>query len=76
LFSSAPYLGNERSHHVLSLLKRKDQLAEKNDEFEAFRRAPLLRILADLWWIRFGGWCAEREEGLDEPLGSPVGGFV
>ena len=35
-FSSAPYLGNERSHHMLSLLKKKDQLQEKKEEFEAF----------------------------------------
>jgi NAD(P)-dependent dehydrogenase (short-subunit alcohol dehydrogenase family) len=35
-FSSAPYLGNERSHHMLSLLKTKDQLREKKDEVEAF----------------------------------------
>jgi NAD(P)-dependent dehydrogenase (short-subunit alcohol dehydrogenase family) len=27
-FSSAPYLGNERSHHMLSLLKKKEQLQE------------------------------------------------
>jgi NAD(P)-dependent dehydrogenase (short-subunit alcohol dehydrogenase family) len=35
-FSSAPYLGNERSHHMLSLLKTKDQLQEKKEEVEAF----------------------------------------
>ena len=35
-FSSAPYLGNERSHHTLSLLKTKDQLQEKKEEVEAF----------------------------------------
>ena len=34
--SSAPYLGKERSHHMLSLLKKKDQLQEKKDELEAF----------------------------------------
>jgi NAD(P)-dependent dehydrogenase (short-subunit alcohol dehydrogenase family) len=27
-FSSAPYLGNERSHHMLALLKKKDQFQE------------------------------------------------
>jgi NAD(P)-dependent dehydrogenase (short-subunit alcohol dehydrogenase family) len=27
-FSSAPYLGNERSHHMLTLLKKKDQFQE------------------------------------------------
>jgi NAD(P)-dependent dehydrogenase (short-subunit alcohol dehydrogenase family) len=27
-FSSAPYLGNERSHHMLSLLKKKEQIQE------------------------------------------------
>jgi hypothetical protein len=37
-FSSAPYLGNERSHHMLSLLKTKDKLEEKKDEVEAFFR--------------------------------------
>ena len=25
-FSSAPYLGNERSHHMLTLLKKKEQM--------------------------------------------------
>jgi NAD(P)-dependent dehydrogenase (short-subunit alcohol dehydrogenase family) len=35
-FSSAPYLGNERSHHMLSLLRKKDELQEKKQEFEAF----------------------------------------
>jgi hypothetical protein len=35
-FSSAPYLGNERSHHMLSLLKKKDELQEKKEEVEAF----------------------------------------
>jgi NAD(P)-dependent dehydrogenase (short-subunit alcohol dehydrogenase family) len=35
-FSSAPYLGNERSHHMLTLLKTKDELQEKKDEVEAF----------------------------------------
>jgi hypothetical protein len=27
-FSSAPYLGNERSHHMLTLLKKKEQMQE------------------------------------------------
>lgn len=27
-FSSAPYLGNERSHHMLSLMKTKDHIQE------------------------------------------------
>jgi hypothetical protein len=27
-FSSAPYLGNERSHHMLSLLDKKEELDE------------------------------------------------
>ena len=27
-FSSAPYLGNERSHHMLALLKKKEQMQE------------------------------------------------
>jgi NAD(P)-dependent dehydrogenase (short-subunit alcohol dehydrogenase family) len=27
-FSSAPYLGNERSHHMLALLKKKEQMRE------------------------------------------------
>jgi NAD(P)-dependent dehydrogenase (short-subunit alcohol dehydrogenase family) len=35
-FSSAPYLGNERSHHMLSLLEKKDELQEKKHEVEAF----------------------------------------
>ena len=35
-FSSAPYLGNERSHHMLTLLKKKDELQEKKEEVEAF----------------------------------------
>jgi NAD(P)-dependent dehydrogenase (short-subunit alcohol dehydrogenase family) len=40
-FSSAPYLGNERSHHMLSLLKAKDALQEKKDEVQAFlKRFP------------------------------------
>jgi hypothetical protein len=32
-FSSASYLGNERSHHMLTIL---DELQEKKEEFEAF----------------------------------------
>jgi hypothetical protein len=35
-FSSAPYLGNERSHHMLTVLKKKDQLQEKKEEIEVF----------------------------------------
>jgi NAD(P)-dependent dehydrogenase (short-subunit alcohol dehydrogenase family) len=35
-FSCAPYLGNERSHHMLSLLKTKDELQERKEEVEAF----------------------------------------
>jgi NAD(P)-dependent dehydrogenase (short-subunit alcohol dehydrogenase family) len=35
-FSSAPYLGNERSHHMLSLLHAKDELQEKKEEVEEF----------------------------------------
>jgi NAD(P)-dependent dehydrogenase (short-subunit alcohol dehydrogenase family) len=31
-FSSAPYLGNERSHHMLALLHAKDELHEKKEE--------------------------------------------
>ena len=27
-FSAAPYLGNERSHHMLSLMDKKEQLEE------------------------------------------------
>ena len=27
-FSSAPYLGNERSHHMLTVLKKKEQMQE------------------------------------------------
>ena len=38
-FSSAPYLANERSHHMLALLDKKDALEEKKDEVEAsFKR--------------------------------------
>jgi NAD(P)-dependent dehydrogenase (short-subunit alcohol dehydrogenase family) len=35
-FSSAPYLGNERSHHLLSLLRKKGELEEKKDERHEF----------------------------------------
>jgi NAD(P)-dependent dehydrogenase (short-subunit alcohol dehydrogenase family) len=35
-FSSAPYLGNERSHHMLSLLHAKDTAQEKKEQVEAF----------------------------------------
>jgi hypothetical protein len=31
-FSSAPYLANERSHHMLSLLHAKDSVQEKKEE--------------------------------------------
>jgi NAD(P)-dependent dehydrogenase (short-subunit alcohol dehydrogenase family) len=34
--SSAPYLINERSHHMLSLLHAKDAVQEKKEEVEAF----------------------------------------
>jgi hypothetical protein len=33
---SSSYLGNERSHHMLTLLKTKDELQEKKEEIEAF----------------------------------------
>jgi Enoyl-(Acyl carrier protein) reductase len=33
-FSSAPYLGNERSHHMLSLLDKKDHLEEFLQRFK------------------------------------------
>jgi NAD(P)-dependent dehydrogenase (short-subunit alcohol dehydrogenase family) len=35
-FSSAPYLGNERSHHMLNILHAKEELQDKKDEVEAF----------------------------------------
>jgi NAD(P)-dependent dehydrogenase (short-subunit alcohol dehydrogenase family) len=35
-FSSAPYLGNERSHHMLALLDKKEELQEKKDEIAEF----------------------------------------
>jgi hypothetical protein len=35
-FSSAPYLGNERLHHMLTLLEKKDELQDKKEEVEAF----------------------------------------
>ena len=35
-FSSAPYLGNERSHQRIALLKKRDELQEKKEGFEAF----------------------------------------
>jgi hypothetical protein len=41
-FSSAPYLGNERSHHMLSLLHKKEALEEKKpDEGSAVPNAAL-----------------------------------
>ena len=30
--ASAPYLGNERSHHMLELLHAKEELHEKKEE--------------------------------------------
>jgi NAD(P)-dependent dehydrogenase (short-subunit alcohol dehydrogenase family) len=35
-FSSAPYLGNERSHHMLTILQKKDELQEKKDQMMEF----------------------------------------
>jgi NAD(P)-dependent dehydrogenase (short-subunit alcohol dehydrogenase family) len=35
-FSSAPYLGNERSHHMLELLHAKDAAQEKKEVVEEF----------------------------------------
>jgi NAD(P)-dependent dehydrogenase (short-subunit alcohol dehydrogenase family) len=35
-FSSAPYLGNERSHHMLTLLKGKEEMQEKKEEVQGF----------------------------------------
>jgi NAD(P)-dependent dehydrogenase (short-subunit alcohol dehydrogenase family) len=35
-FSSAPYLGNERSHHMLTILDKKDELQEKKDQMREF----------------------------------------
>jgi NAD(P)-dependent dehydrogenase (short-subunit alcohol dehydrogenase family) len=35
-FSSAPYLGNERSHHMLTLLKAKEEMHEKKEEVQGF----------------------------------------
>jgi hypothetical protein len=32
-FSSAPYLTNERSHHMLKLLETKDKAKHELDEF-------------------------------------------
>jgi hypothetical protein len=37
-FSSAPYLGNKRSHHMLTLLKAKEEIQEKKDEVQGFLR--------------------------------------
>ncbi len=35
-FSSAPYLGNERTHHLLTLLKVKEEAQEKKEHVEGF----------------------------------------
>jgi NAD(P)-dependent dehydrogenase (short-subunit alcohol dehydrogenase family) len=35
-FSSAPYLGNERSHHMLTLLNAKEEMQEKKEEVRGF----------------------------------------
>jgi hypothetical protein len=35
-FSSAPYLGNERSHHMLELLHAKDAAVENKEAVEEF----------------------------------------
>jgi NAD(P)-dependent dehydrogenase (short-subunit alcohol dehydrogenase family) len=35
-FSSAPYLGNERGHHMLTLLKAKEEMHEKKEEVQGF----------------------------------------
>jgi NAD(P)-dependent dehydrogenase (short-subunit alcohol dehydrogenase family) len=35
-FSSAPYLGNERSHHLLTILQKKDEVQEKKDQMREF----------------------------------------
>jgi NAD(P)-dependent dehydrogenase (short-subunit alcohol dehydrogenase family) len=35
-FSSAPYLGNERSHHMLTILQKKDEIQEKKDQMLDF----------------------------------------
>jgi PhnB protein len=35
-FSSAPYLGNERTHHMLTLLKTKEEMHEKKEEVQGF----------------------------------------
>ena len=32
-FSSTPYLGNERSHHMLTLMKTKDHIQEFTKHF-------------------------------------------
>jgi enoyl-ACP reductase-like protein len=46
-FSSAPYLGNERSHHMLSLPKKKDELQEKKDEVVEFIKRHFLKPPVD-----------------------------
>ncbi len=35
-FSSAPYLTNERTHHMLTLLKAKEEMHEKKEEVKGF----------------------------------------
>jgi NAD(P)-dependent dehydrogenase (short-subunit alcohol dehydrogenase family) len=35
-FSSAPYLGNERTHHMLTLLKAKEEMHEKKEGVRGF----------------------------------------
>lgn len=40
-FSSAPYLTNERSHHMLTLLHAKEELHEKKGEVRAFLKRLL-----------------------------------
>jgi NAD(P)-dependent dehydrogenase (short-subunit alcohol dehydrogenase family) len=35
-FSSAPYLGNERSHHMLTLLKAKEEAHDKKEQVKGF----------------------------------------
>ena len=35
-FSSAPYLGNERTHHMLTLLKAKEEIHEKKEGVQGF----------------------------------------
>jgi hypothetical protein len=35
-FSSAPYLTNERSHNMLTLMKKKEEMREKKEEVQEF----------------------------------------